>query len=307
MVRHSRSQEPKDRGVKKESKPYALSTLVYCAHCARHATKYNDVDRHSRLTGRTERNGKRRYKHKTGIKCGIQNRTVDTDVLEREVGRLIKLLDVDVDSVALMTEMAIQAEKALGHLDEDFDIEEKKREVIAACQRKINAAIVLFGDGHIDVDEYRRRVEKNEREIAHWQHRTTETEKIHMELSKCVEVVGHISKLWDMANDEDRRGMAQQLFDYIIFDMDTERITNFRLKGWAERYLVMRASLYEEDFGGDSESLEDVQGLRNDLPPRGLLNTSRFTVSEAAQVLLYLAYRDCEFLPDALLEFELAY
>ncbi len=54
-----------------------------------------------------------------------------------------------------MTELAIQAD--LGHKPElgDKDPEKEKREAIALCQRRIDAAINLYKDGRIDYEEYR--------------------------------------------------------------------------------------------------------------------------------------------------------
>ena len=56
-------------------------------------------------------------------------------------------------------------------------------------QRRIDAAVHLYGDGQIDRSEYIRRLEASERAIAHWQARATETEKLGVELAMCVEAV----------------------------------------------------------------------------------------------------------------------
>ena len=47
----------------------------------------------------------------------------------------------------------------------------------------------------MDYDEYRDAIERNEREIAHWEARTTETEQIALELAMCVDVVSKMSRL----------------------------------------------------------------------------------------------------------------
>lgn len=52
-----------------------------------------------------------------------------------------------------------------------------------------------------------------------------------------------------MSTDEDRQGMARNLFNYVIFDLDTHRIVDFRLKPWADRFVTLRAALYEEVKG----------------------------------------------------------
>lgn len=37
-----------------------------------------------------------------------------------------------------------------------------------------------------------------------------------------------------------------------MFDLDIRRITDFKLKPWADRFLTIRATLYEYDNDGDS-------------------------------------------------------
>lgn len=94
----------------------------------------------------------------------------------------------------------------------------------------------------------------NEREIAHWQTFATEQQKIAMELAMCIETVGRISTTWLHADAEDRRGLARSLFEYIVYDLDKRRIVDFRLKSWAERFIILRAKLYGQD---------DHEGVQN--------------------------------------------
>ena len=100
---------------------------------------------------------------------------------------MIQLLTIDGDQLDLLTELAIQAQGGSRQADTDFEIQ--KAEAVALCKRRIQAAVHLYGDGRIDRPEYVRRVEANEREIAHWEARTTETEKAALELAMCVETV----------------------------------------------------------------------------------------------------------------------
>jgi hypothetical protein len=53
--------------------------------------------------------------------------------------------------------------------------------------------------------------------------------------------------LWDMGEPEDRQGMAHTLFTHVVYNLDTRRIEDFQLKPWADRFLVLRASLYGDD------------------------------------------------------------
>jgi hypothetical protein len=72
-------------------------------------------------------------------KCGCANRTVPADIIEAEVGRLLKLLMVREEALDYLTELAIQSEHGL-IADDEVNLEEQKQEAIALCQRRIDAA-----------------------------------------------------------------------------------------------------------------------------------------------------------------------
>jgi hypothetical protein len=115
--------------------------------------------------------------------------------------------------------------------------------------------------GEIGADEYLRIKEQNEREIAHWQVRNGELEQAALEFALCVQTIEKISRLWEISSDEDKQGMVQMLFEYVEYDLDSHRITDFHLKPWADNFLVLRAALYEKENprqNGDSEDGNDV-------------------------------------------------
>jgi DNA invertase Pin-like site-specific DNA recombinase len=234
-------------GIKPDAYPYPLQGLMYCAHCERLAQEQNNPKLRSRLGGHTSNDGKTyRYRHKAGAKCGCTNRSVKVEVVEADFGRLLRLLTVDTSQIDLLTELGIQLTQ-LNTPSDELDLEAQKRAAIGLCKRRIEAAVVLFGDGRIDKEEYQRRVELNEREIAHWEARTSETEQVGLELAVCLEAVDKIAKLWDSNNDEDKQGLARSLFHYIVYDLDTQRIVSFRLKPWADKFITLRGRLYEEE------------------------------------------------------------
>ena len=77
-----------------------------------------------------------------------------------------------------------------------------KRKAIAKCRRRIEAARNLYLDGDLTREDYVKRKEQNEREIAHWEARTTETEKVALELTLCLEAIEKINQLWQISEDE---------------------------------------------------------------------------------------------------------
>jgi len=288
LIRKQRSREPVDTGIQMRTRTYPLRGVVYCTHCEAQAKAQDNPGLRTRLTGALDPRGKRRYKHKAGVTCGVTNRTVPADDIEAEVGRLLKLLTVREDALEYLTELAMLSRAELGPDAEEEDLEQRKREEIALCQRRIDAAVHLYGDGRIAREEYLRRVEENERQIVHWQARTTESERKALELSMCIEAVNRISSLWDTADDEDRQGMVQHLFTEIVFDLDTRRIVSYKLKPWADDFLMLRMELYYNEFGdlepgseGYESALEKARnntllGCCNAMPHRGLRNRSVF-------------------------------
>ena len=288
--RRGRSRQPVDHGVNRQTYPYALNNITYCAHCLQRAEEQDDPRLKSTLGGMTSKKGETRYRHKAGMVCGCTNKSVPCTDVEADISRLLRLLEVTPEALQYMTELAIQAD--LRHKPDkgDKDPEKEKQEAIALCNRRIDAAVVLFKEGRIDYDEYRDIIDRNEREIAHWQMRTTETEKIALELGMCMDIIHNMAHLWDTASPEDKQGMAHNLFDYLTYDLDTRRITDFRLKPWADRFLILRAALYDgdptrvpdddpgdenTDFEGTENENADRQGLHTEMPHRGLWATKR--------------------------------
>ena len=62
------------------------------------------------------------------------------------------------------------------------------------------------------------------------------------------------------------------LFDYVVYDLDQRQIVDFRLKPWADRYLVLRIDLDgNEDSMQTGEEKENRSSLKEttDLCPIG--------------------------------------
>lgn len=173
---------------------------------------------------------------------------------------IVKALEVNTDSFDLLLQLALKMNSGI---TDDKNLEQQKAEAITLCNRRIQAAVDLYGDGRISREEYLRRVEFNDREIASWQARTTESDKLALKLSMCMQAVETTKRLWEVGNDEDKQGMARQLFDYIVFDLDKQCITDFRLKAWADQFIVSRVALHIEENNAEdyNENLMTPTGL----------------------------------------------
>jgi hypothetical protein len=124
------------------------------------------------------------------------------------------------------------------------------------CKRRIEAAINLYGDARISREEYLRHVELNEREIAIWEAKTTDEEKAALETALCVDAIRKLVQIWEDGTPEDKQGIARNMFSYLVYDLDTRRIVDFRLKSWVDRYLTLRTALYQEE-ANEIQSVEN--------------------------------------------------
>lgn len=226
--------------VNRKAKVTPLSGISYCAHCERMAEKHDNPRLRSRLWGRL---GKY-YRHKPGASCGCGTTQVLREVYESDFFRLIKLLEIKPEELEKMLSLAAQITPVAS---EQEDLETRKVQAIAMCKRRIQAAIDLYSDGRIDRAEYLRRIESNEREIASWQAQTTERDKLAVELTMCIHTVDTMRRLWEVSSDEDKQGMARHLFEYVTYDLERQEIVDFRLKPWADQFLMLRAGLYAEE------------------------------------------------------------
>ena len=203
-IKQKRTVRPKDKGKVRKARSYPLSVITLCAHCFNQAEKQDNPKLRTTLRGKLDAREVRRYIHRSGVNCGCKNRSVPCEVIEADFIRIVKLMTIDPEMVDVMVEFAIQADKARGVFTEE-DLEDKKREAIALCQRRLNAAVVLFDEGRIDYEAYRARIEKNERKIAYWNTRTTQAEKVAFELARCIEAVNDLVQLWENAEPEEKQ------------------------------------------------------------------------------------------------------
>lgn len=198
------------------------------------------------------------------------------------------------EALEYTTELAIQADLQHKPDQGDVDPEREKQEAIALCKRRIEAAVHLYGEGLIDREEFLRRREANEREMAHWEARTSESEKVALELAMCIEAVDKLAYIWENSSDEDRQGFVRNLFDYVEYDLDARRITDFRLKPWADRFVILRGALYEAEkleSEGEKEPASPGLEVKQELPHRGLRSTSFPKVLFAVMFAIEVAYQ----------------
>ncbi len=203
--------------VNKKARAYPLSGITYCAHCERMALSRNNPRLRSLLSGRL---GKY-YRHKPGGACGCSRQSVHRELYEEDFFRLVKSLEVKPEEAEKMMLLSAQFNPTFA---EEKDMETQKAEVIALCKRRIQATIDLYGDGRLSREEYLRRVDMNERELASWEAKTTDSQKLGVEFAMCIHAINTMTRLWEVYSDEDKQGMARHLFEYLVYDLEKQEI-----------------------------------------------------------------------------------
>jgi DNA invertase Pin-like site-specific DNA recombinase len=232
---------------KKEADDYLLSGVLFCAHCAQDAREKQNPKLRVPLTGHRSNSTVPRYRHKEGYPCRAKNRSVTRKEVEADFGRLLGLLTIDESKIPLLVELKALSKREDIRDPNAPDPEEEKRIAIAKCRKRIDNAKTLCMAGDLDADEYLRIKEQNDQEIAHWEARTDELEQAALEFAMCVQTIQKLRLLWEISPDEDKQGMVGMLFEYVEYDLDTHRIVDFRLKPWADNFLIVRTALYEKE------------------------------------------------------------
>jgi hypothetical protein len=87
-----------------------------------------------------------------------------------------------------------------------------------------------------------------------WDARTTNKQKITLEFTNWMELVKRLEEFWDITEGEDRKLLGQTLFDELVYDLDSKRIVDFKIKPWAEPFIELRAALYEDELGEEMKN-----------------------------------------------------
>ena len=73
---------------------------------------------------------------------------------------------------------------------------------------------------------------------------TTDAEKLYVQLVVCVNTLANLVRRWGISSDWDKQELARSLFEEVSYDLDAQQIVGFKLKSWAEQFLMVRGDLY---------------------------------------------------------------
>jgi hypothetical protein len=183
-------------------------------------------------------------------------------VIENEFIQLVEFLNINDESLELMTKLAIQAQY-LDDVEED-KLEERKRIEIARIQRAMKNVRDLGRAGYMDAEEVIRDLRNLEGELEVWTTMTNDRQQVRTNLMTCMEILRRLKLYWADAEGEDKRILAHCLFEEIVYDMDGRQIIDFKVKAWAEPFLIYRAQLLEDSEAEESKNRHDG-GSSNDV------------------------------------------
>ncbi len=163
-------------------------------------------------------------------------------------------IQVSQESIDLMAELAIASRFRNLDGSNEAEFEDQKRIHLATHRRALKNNLLLFQNGEIEAEEYYRQKDYHERQIAHWEAQTTDRQQIALELMTTLEMVKRLKQFWDVTEGEDRRLLAHSLFEEIVYDLDRQRIMDFKLLSWAEPFLIMRAAVQMDAMGEEMKN-----------------------------------------------------
>lgn len=177
-----------------------------------------------------------------------------------------------------MTKVAIQAQYP-DDVEED-KLEERKRIEVARIQGAMKNVRDLGRAGYLDAEEVIRDLRNLEGDLEVWTTMTNDRQQVRTNLMTCMEILRRLKLYWADAEGEDKRILAHSLFEEIVYDMDGRQIIDFKVKAWAEPFLIYRAELLEDAEAEETKNRHDGGSSSNVLShdPNGLTQ-SPFTVA----------------------------
>jgi len=87
--------------------------------------------------------------------------------------------------------------------------------------------------------------------------RTVKQQEVLIKLMTVLGRLTNLKRVWYDGTMEDKKGLVNSIFEYILFDLDTSRIADFRLEPWTDQHLIVRAEIFIEELGEDVLEGED--------------------------------------------------
>ncbi len=205
---------------------------------------------------------------------------MNAELLERDFLLLLESLTVKPEALPLLAQ-------AVEHFNKQHQQEDTRTLIqseIAHWRQRAQNADKLFGKARISEDEWRKMLDEAEHEIAHLQSQVAHQYEAEVALRLTMEMVANLVENWNKANHENRRTMASGLFEYLVYDLDRQQITDFKLKPWIELLMQLKVTLGDDPDPDNNPNNPDGEGNSDDGKQRVVWCARRYWCSSKGNI-----------------------
>jgi hypothetical protein len=165
------------------------------------------------------------YEHQPVAPCGCNYQTVRREVIEPQFLQLLQHLEIVEQPNANFTALLTQPTST------------QRIQAIQECKHLIRLTLHLYAEGRIDRQEYTRRMERYERDLAAWEASSLGKDVEIAAVATCILALEGIKREWETASNVAKQDLARSLFEHLVYDLDRQCFVGYALKGWAQPYL----------------------------------------------------------------------
>ena len=210
--------------------------MLRCAACERNAVEQQDPRLRSALGG-TDQNGVKRYRHKSGVRCGCAVRSVRCTPVEEDFVRLLTTLKPRENLSNRLLSIAHRV--APRAIFQHADSAQRRQHALQRVERQIAALQRQYQNGVIAASYYAQRLAGYQQTRAELTAQIVPAMLPPFDLAACLGMLEHLDTLWHMSSPEQKQGLAQNLFESIIYDLEQQRIVAYTLTAWAQVFLTV--------------------------------------------------------------------
>jgi len=227
-------EQPTDTGIIHAAKAYPLAQIVRCAVCETRAVQLGDERQRTRLGGHTPT--VRRYRHPNEVPCACVKKSVLADALETLfVETVLTHIAPRPDAFQRLLAHAHtsdqQDDPGCPPLEDPYAVRVRH---IKRCQEQLRRLERSYQQLAIADEDYDKQRGVLLTQLAQWQAQPIEPTSVAVSLVEFITTLQNPRQWWGGLDDEGRRSLAHSLFRYLLYDLDQQRFTEWRLTEWAE-------------------------------------------------------------------------
>ncbi len=157
-------------------------------------------------------------------------------MVERDFLMIIECLSLNPESLPLLV-------NALDHFNGENRAEEQRKATlaeIARCRQRAKNADLMFSKARMSQEDWLHAQSETEAEIERLKTQVVEQHEAEVALKLTTDMVANLVENWKQANGEMHRALAHGLFEQIVYDLDAQRIVDFKLKPWAQLLMQLK-------------------------------------------------------------------